>query len=83
MTTGATMITDEQRLQQQGLETLSKKAKAFCERQYRRHGPIAGCDSCPLAKPCRTNPAPDDKAEHQRRILSINATAAWLPWEAT
>lgn len=81
MTKGATMITDEQQLADRGLATLSDKAKASCERQYRRHGPIAGCDSCPLAIPCRTNPVPDDHVEHQRRIWAINATAAWLPWE--
>ena len=56
MNTGATMVTDEQRLHQLGMATLSDKAKSICEQQYRLHGPIAGCSSCPLASPCRANP---------------------------
>ncbi|WP_339344144.1 hypothetical protein [uncultured Alcanivorax sp.] len=75
MNTGATMVTDEQRLHQLGMATLSDKAKSICEQQYRLHGPIAGCSSCPLASPCRANPVPDTLDEHQSRIEAINTTA--------
>lgn len=69
------MVTDEQRLQQLGMATLSEKAKAICEYQFRSHGPIAGCSCCPLAAPCRANPVPDTLDEHQSRIEAINTTA--------
>lgn len=76
MKTGATMVTDEQRLQQRGMATLSEKAKSICEHQYRTHGPISGCSCCPLATPCRANPVPETQSEHQSRIKAINTTAA-------
>lgn len=75
MNTGATMVTDEQRLQQLGMATLSERAKAICEHQFRSHGPIVGCSCCPLAAPCRANPVPDTLDEHQSRIEAINTTA--------
>ena len=76
MTTGATMKTDEQRLEEMGFKILSDQAKDICAMQYQKAGPIEGCTTCPLARPCRHIPLNPTFEQHQDRIVAINKAAA-------